>query len=429
MRGFVFFLALVSVPAGAAGSRDDRPALTRLQEEAGAEALPAVPSPPARPTDQRFWITVRASTARQRTAIAETGMSIEEIKAGEVAGVAHSKTIAKLKERGFQIDDQVALEAFHQQLIKDFPPQDRAYHDYARTQDALQALADAHPELASLFSIGQSWQGRDMWCLRLNTTPAGLAPGTKPGAVFVGNHHAREHLSVEVPLKLAEYLAANKNRAAVKKLLESRDIYIIPMLNPDGAEFDVAGEEYKWHRKNMRVNPDKEIGVDLNRNYDFLFGGAGSSGDTYSDTYRGPGAFSEPETRALKAFLEARPNVQVLNSYHSYSELILYPWGGKSDPIADARDLRAYKALAAGMAKLTGYRAMQSSELYVAAGDCADWTYAARKIFSFTTELYPRSGNGGFYPGSAAIAKVAAGNIKAALYLLEYADDPRRAAP
>ncbi|MDD5656298.1 MAG: M14 family zinc carboxypeptidase, partial [Elusimicrobia bacterium] len=133
----------------------------------------------------------------------------------------------------------------------------------------------------------------------------------------------------------------------------------------------------------------------------------------------------EPETGALKAFLEARPNVRTLNSFHSYGGLVLYPWGGKDGPVEDEGDRKAYEIMAAAMAKLAGFRAEQSNEMYVATGDCADWAYAARKVFSFTTEL----GGGGFYPGAAEIEREAPGSIKAALYMLEYSDDPHRAAP
>jgi len=113
-----------------------------------------------------------------------------------------------------------------------------------------------------------------------------------------------------------------------------------------------------------------------------------------------------------------------LNSFHSYGALILYPWGGKDTAIDDAADLKAFKALAAAISKMTGFEAQQSNEMYVATGDCADWAYAAHKIFAFTTEL----GGNGFYPGAAEIDKEASGQIQAALYLLQYADDPRRTA-
>jgi carboxypeptidase T len=419
------FAAFSVLPAYAA----DHGALQQLKSEAGVTELPGVDKPQSGPLEPRYWVVVRAATPAQRTALAQGGMSIEEIKSDRVSGIAHFRTIEKLQAQGFVIERQISLAEYHNSFIQAFPPQDKAYHDYARLTADMRSLVQAQPGLVSMFSIGKTWQGRDIWALRFNTEQAGVKPSAKPGAVFVGNHHAREHLSVEVPLRLAQHLAKNRNEASIRRLLDQRDIYIIPMLNPDGAEYDIATGEYRWHRKNMRVNPDGELGVDLNRNYDFIFGGPGASGDTYSETYHGPSAFSEPETQAFKAFLEARPNVKVMNSFHSYSELILYPWGGKDEQISDARDRKAFQVLAQAMAKLTGYRAMQSSGLYVATGDCTDWAYAALGIFAFTTELYPSGGGGGgFYPGAKVIEKVAKGNISAAIYLLEHADDPRAAA-
>ena len=426
------FFFLVVMPAAAdSGSRirsdETNIPLTQLKREAKADELPAVASTASRPVaataaDHRYWVVVRATSREDRTAIAGAGMAIEEEQADRVAGTAHIKTIHKLQQLGFQVMFQTSLT----KMTKDFPAPDKAYHSYDRMVEALQSLAKGNEHLVSLFSIGQSVQGRDIWCLRFNTTQTGNQPSDKPGVLFIGDHHAREHLSVEVPLKIAEHLAAHQDDPTVKKLLESRDIYIIPMLNPDGAEFDVATGDYKWHRKNMRINPDQQIGVDLNRNCDFIFGGEGSSGDTYSETYHGPSAFSEPETQAFKAFLEARANIKALNSFHSYAALVMYPWGGKDGPVENPEDLKAFKAMAEAMAGMTGFAAQQSNEMYVATGDCADWAYAALKIFAFTTELGPVSG-GGFYPGAAEIEKEAPGNIEAALYLLEYADDPHRA--
>jgi carboxypeptidase T len=400
--------------------KQNNQALAELLSAAQVDELPSVPAPEGAAADQHDWVVVKAASRAERTAIATAGLAIEEEHPDRVAGTAHVKTIAKLQALGYHI-------MFRESLVKrmrDFPSPDKAYHDYGRMKAALDALVQADPKLVSLFSIGQGWQGRDIWAVRFNTAESGAAPSRKPGALIVGDHHAREHLSVEMPIKIAEYLAAHKDDAAVRKLLETRDIYIVPMLNPDGAEYDISGGDYKWHRKNMRVNADNDFGVDLNRNCDFIFGGEGSSGDTYSDTYHGPSAFSEPETRALKAFLDARPNIRTLNSFHSYAGLVMYPWGGKDGPVDDGEDLKAFQAMAAAMARMTGLRPEQSNEMYIATGDCADWAYAAHRIFAFTTEL----DGGSFYPGAAEIDKEAPGEIQAALYMIDYSDDPHRAA-
>ncbi len=413
--------AIVAFPAFAEPgihSDDSNRSLNQLRQQAQADQLPPVPDGAA--VNQRYWVVVKAVSREERTALATAGMAIEEEFPNRVAGTAHIKTIQKLQSLGYKIMLQESL----MKRAKDFPAPDKAYHNFGRMKAALDAVAKANPKRVSLFSIGKGWQGRDIWCLRFNSTASGTQPSSKPGALLVGDHHAREHLSVEMPIKIAEYLAAHKDDGIVRKLLDTRDIYIIPMLNPDGAEYDISKGEYKWHRKNMRINAYNDLGVDLNRNCDFIFGGEGSSGDTYSETYHGPGPFSEPETQALKAFLNARPNIRTLNSFHSYAGLVMYPWGGKDGPVEDGKDFKAFKAMAAAMARMTGLKAAQSNELYIATGDCADWAYAAHRIFAFTTEL----DGGSFYPGAAEIEHEAPGEIKAALYMIDYSDDPHRTA-
>jgi carboxypeptidase T len=417
------FAVCLALPVSAdSGISVDKPnkALAELKRAAQVDELPVVPRPQALAVNQHYWVVVKAASRAERSAIASAGLAIEEEHSDRVAGTAHIKTIAKLQALGYKILFQESLAKWTQE----FPPQDQTYHNYDRMKAALDALAAVNPKLVSLFSIGKGWQGRDIWAARFNTTESGTEPSRKPGAFIVGDHHAREHLSVEMPIKIAEYLAAHKDDPAVRKLLETRDIYIVPMLNPDGAEYDISTGDYKWHRKNMRVNADNDFGVDLNRNCDFIFGGEGSSDETYSETYHGPSAFSEPETQALKAFLDARPNIRTLNSFHSYAGLVMYPWGGKDGPVEDGQDLKAFQTMAAAMAQLTGLQAEQSNGMYIATGDCADWAYAAHKIFAFTTEL----DGGTFYPGAGEIEKEAPGEIQAALYMIEYSDDPHRAA-
>jgi len=381
---------------------------------------------PALADDDRLWVIIEAADKSARQAVVDAGVAIEGMSGSQVAGVASLKALQKLKDRGIRVIKQTSLRVIS---TEDFPTADSAYHNYAETEAELKAIAASAPELASVFSIGQSWQGRAISALRLNTTAKGTQASKKPGAVFMGTHHAREHISTEVPLLIAKWIVENRNRADVKKLLEDRDVYFIPIVNPDGAEYDIATGKYRWQRKNMRKNSDGSVGVDLNRNYDFRFGGPGASDDPDSDTYHGPSAFSEPESKAVKAFFEARSNLKTFISYHSFSELVLYPWGGADEPISDQRALKAYKAMAEKMAGWTGYTAQQSSDLYVATGDTCDWSWEKRKVFSFTIELTPASQwAGGFYPGAAVISSAVQKNLQPVLYLIGLADDPTRAA-
>src|SRR5690606_31479829 len=104
--------------------------------------------------------------------------------------------------------------------------------------------------------------------------------------------------------------------------------YIAPVINPDGKQYDIEHNQYKLWRKNV----GQRSGVDLNRNYGGPgYGGQGSSSNPRSDVYHGPNAFSEPETLAVKELLETHTNITINLSFHTFSELILYPWGYKYD--------------------------------------------------------------------------------------------------
>jgi len=426
----ILLFSLSSPARGASfdGARDDSSSVPAALSDTAKQAASKKVEKPGGPlaNDERYWVIIAAPDKATRNRIVSAGVSIEDVRDGKVAGFATEKALQKLEDQGITVERRTALRNIS---TEDFPKPDASYHNYSRTESELNAIAAANKDIASVFSIGKSWQGREILALRLNTTEHGDKPGKKPGAVFMGTHHAREHLSTEVPLLIARWIVDNRGRADVKKLLETRDIYFIPIVNPDGAEYDIATGSYRWQRKNMSKNPDGSVGVDLNRNYGWLWGGPGASDYPGDDTYRGPSAFSEPESQAIRDFLTARPNLTTSMSYHSFSELILYPWGGQDEPISDRRALKAYKAMAEKMAGWTGYTPQQSSELYVATGDSCDWAWGERKIFSFTIELTPNSGGaGGFYPGSKVIGPTVQKNIQPVLYLISLADDPYRAA-
>ncbi len=392
-----------------------------------APALEAKPSAAAiSEADSRVWVEIEAPGKGERQAAVDAGISVEEVKPGTAAGFATPRALARAKAAGLKVRTTVSVRQRFGTL--DFPEKDAIYHNYKELVAEMQAIAARAPEYVSLFSIGKSTLGKDLWALRLTKGAKGTKASSKPGIVFLGTHHAREHLSTEVPLKLAQHLVVNRADPEIARLLDTRDIYIIPMVNPDGVEYDIEGGKYHMHRKNMAKNADGTTGVDLNRNYSWGWGGGGASPDPSDDTYRGPSAFSEPESKAVKAFVDARPNLKVLLSYHTFSELILYPWGGSNDPIPDDKARGAFQTMAGEMAKMTGYTPEQSSDLYIATGDTCDWAWGEKHIFAFTFELTPKSmWDGGFYPGAGVVQRVFQANIRPALYLIDLSDDPYRA--
>lgn len=366
-----------------------------------------------------FFIRATAQDAAERTRIANAGIAIDAVFSDSISFVGTQRDIDALKDLG------VPFEITSMPDRAGFPTADSAFHDHAETLAALDKIVKDHPNIATRVSVGKSLEGRELAGVRLSSA---ANVDSLPGAVFVGCHHAREHLSVEVPLLLAEHLADNYSKdARIKKLLDTREIWIVPMVNPDGAEYDISGTSYKFWRKNRRDNSDGTYGIDLNRNYGSGFGGPGSSADPSSDTYHGPSAFSEPETAALRDFLRDRDKVTVLLTFHTFSELVLWPYGHTNDPISNATDLAVFEKMGNKMATWNKYKPMKSSGLYLASGDTTDWAYDELKMFAFTFELTPSSMlNGGFYPGAKAIVPTFKANLEPALYLAEMADNPYR---
>ena len=184
-----------------------------------------------------------------------------------------------------------------------------------------------------------------------------------------------------MPYLLAADLLANSSTDPVQQWLSAHEIWVAPMVNPDGHEF--TRTDARLWRKNRRRNANGSIGVDPNRNYGYMWGtlNINTSSHVPSDeTYVGPRAFSEPEVRAVRN-LVARQLFDGVLTYHSYSQLILYPWGYTGDPIADPADRAELSGLGADMQQLIKgvhgrtYTAQKASALYPTAGDTVDWVY------------------------------------------------------
>lgn len=242
--------------------------------------------------------------------------------------------------------------------------------------------------LIHLDSIGASFAGRPILAVKIGA--AADAPN-RPNVLFMGTHHAREWVSTEMAMRLIRWLADS----APPGLLATRDVWVIPVENPDGYQYTFTNDRF-W-RKNRRDNGDGTFGVDLNRNYPEFWGydNAGSSGSTGAETYRGPGPASEPETKAIIAFHAAHPPVVSL-SYHTYSGLVLYPYGFRDGALAP--DLPVYQALG-GTDILPAvrdsvpdsfhayYHPGPGWNLYPTNGEYTDWAYRAHQTIAFTTEL------------------------------------------
>jgi len=244
----------------------------------------------------------------------------------------------------------------------------------------------------------------------------------EPGALFLGCHHAREWISVEVPLYIAQYLADNYDiDAEIKHLVDNCEIWIVPVVNPDGYEYSRTRDR-QW-RKNRRDNGDGTFGVDLNRNYSYMWGGPDASPSTSSITYRGPYAFSEPETQAVRALASAY-DFRVLMSYHNYGQQTLMPWGYTWEPCPDALPMDSMTLKMRNLIKETSgaiYTPWTEQNGYLVGGNTRDWGYGELGIYSFCIELPPASG--GFVLAESRIIPTCVENLQVALYLISLSAD------
>ncbi|MEJ5302509.1 MAG: T9SS type A sorting domain-containing protein [Bacteroidales bacterium] len=267
-------------------------------------------------------------------------------------------------------------------------------------ENHLDNMASKYPYLiTSKTSIGTTHEGRDIYVVKISDNPEIDENETK--VLYTGMHHAREPIGMQQMLFFMYHLLENyESNPYIHQLLDTTELYFIPCINPDGYEFN---HQYNpqgggmW-RKNRRQNPDNSYGVDLNRNYGYMWGydDIGSSPNTWSDTYRGPSAFSEPETQAIRDFVLQKSFPLVLN-YHSYSNLLLYPWGYIPDTTPDHR---IFSQFASKLIMDNAYSSGPSSlTLYSVNGNSDDWMYAdpnKPKMFAYTPEVGGQ--NDGFWP-------------------------------
>jgi hypothetical protein len=308
------------------------------------------------------------------------------------------------------------------------------YHTYAEMVTALQNMETNYPALASLGSIGTSIEGRTLYLLKISDNVT--VDEDEPEVLYIGCHHARELMSVDIPLRFAQYLLDNYGSLPeVTALVDSREIFFVPMLNPDGhyyVQLNHDGPSYNWWRKNRRDNGDGSYGVDLNRNYSYAWGydDIGSSPIPSDWTYRGTAPFSEPETQALRDFANSR-NFIIWLSYHSYGELLLYPWGYYAGYTADHE---LFYALGDTLTSSNGYYDGNTAmgAIYPTNGDSDDWGYGDTTekdaVFAFTPELNSYE-EGGFSPPDTLIMPTFNKVLPMNMLALDLAGTPERVLP
>jgi carboxypeptidase T len=383
-----------------------------------------------------------AKTFNDVNAIAGTGAAVDGIEHGRVQITAIPSEVAAIRALGLRVEavPVPVHEPGRGNSITSgnnlFPPADANYHDYPEMITEINALVASKPAIAQKLSIGTSHEGRDMPLIKISDNVG--TDENEPEVLYNAHQHAREHLTVEMALYLLhQFIDLYGSDSRITNLVNSREIWIVPDMNPDGGEYDIATGSYRSWRKNRQPNSgSSNVGTDLNRNWGFQWGCCGgSSGSTGSETYRGPSAFSAPETQRLRNFVNSRviggaQQIKTHIDFHTYSELVLWPYGyttANTTPTLNADVQSTFATIGNQMAASNGFTPEQASDLYIADGTIIDWMWATHAIFSYTLELYPASGGGGFYPPDEVIPAQTSRNREASLLLAEYADCPYRA--
>ena len=356
-----------------------------------------------------------------------SGIMLTILLIGTLYTMLDLKPVAVWSNGGYSSDPNAYSE--HDYIYITHPWGDwKHYHNYTEIVNTLLYLNLTYPSIVDVFSIGKSWQNRDIYCIRL-TNESNTHP--KPKLFFVGYHHAREPISAELPLYFAVEAATKfSTNETITRMLNYSEIYIVPMLNVDAFE---AFKQNEWQRKNVHpfdedsdalfdedppddqdgdgyieylmfsnetfirwegidndtdgwLNEDWVGGVDINRNYGYQWNATCYSGSpyTWAEDYRGPAPFSEPETQAIRD-LALQHDFKYAVSFHSGSEVIGYPWGYTTDPTSD--DI-IFRQSASNLSALVGAPYGQSSAMYTMSGSWDDWMYANRSTFALTCEIY-----------------------------------------
>ncbi|MCK4757721.1 MAG: immune inhibitor A [Thermoplasmata archaeon] len=328
------------------------------------------------------------------------------------------------------------------------------YHTWEEMLAELNQTVIDHPDIVKIISIGKTWENRDIWAVKISDNPEIEEPD-EPEVYINSNHHAREWLTIEIALFVIRCLTDNySTNSTITDIVDNRQVWVIPCMNPDGRIHDSAGDDPAVHavpgnwgwRKNARDNNgggfDMDYdGVDLNRNYGYMWGSSGASSDPTSYTYGGPSGFSEPESQAVRDFARQHDFVFAI-SWHTYSQLILYPWGWTFDNAPDhdvmaavADEMSARMTNKAGSA-YPGYVPQKSSGLYPTAGSDDDWLYGELGIYAYCIEGYPNLQDwydgdpwvsdpyDPFHPHESKVIPACEDNLPAAIYLCQIADNP-----
>lgn len=301
------------------------------------------------------------------------------------------------------------------------------YYSFAEMNAAMDALVAAYPNLAQKFSIGQSVEGREMWCIKISDN-VGTDESGEPELLYMGLHHAREAIGGASMIFLMQYLCENYTTdTRIADLVNNREFFIIPCTNPDGWEYNRSTNPNgggQW-RKNRRNNGNGTYGVDLNRNWSIDWGncsgaqGAANCGSSSgsSDVYWGAAPFSEPESVNLREFVKSRQFVVCMDQ-HSVGPYYSLPFGRIYNQLSPYED-DVYTEMCSHMGKYNGMRYGNTYQTlgYEVSGGMKDWLLRGgdsnqiSKVFGMTGEGANGTSTVSFWPKSSEIIQLCKGMV------------------
>ena len=371
------------------------------------------PRPLAATVDQPKVVRVYFSTREELNALAaeKAPWEVHHDEGYAVVEVRGQADIDELVSIGYRVTIDPVLTA---QL--NAPPPDpgvlagipgfACYRTVEETYATAAAIAASHPTLATWSDIGNSWNkvttgtGYDINVLKLTNQNI---PGPKPVMFAMAAIHAREYATAELLTRFAEQLVNGYGiDADATWLLDHHELHLVLQSNPDGRKHAEGGTLWRKNTDGNYCGPTSSSrGADLNRNYPYRWGGVGSSGSPCSETFRGPTPGSEPETQAIMAYVRSifpDQRDESLGIYapvpanatgiffdiHSYSELVLWPWGfGANTPPQNP----ALRTLGRKFAFFNDYMPQRSVELYEADGVTIDFAFGELGVAAYTFEL------------------------------------------
>ncbi|XP_045351604.1 carboxypeptidase A2 isoform X1 [Leopardus geoffroyi] len=260
-----------------------------------------------------------------------------------------------------------------------------AYHTLEEISQAMDNIVAEHPGLVSKVNIGHSFEKRPMNVLKFSTG------GDKPAIWLDAGIHAREWVTQATALWTANKIASGYgNDVSITSILDTMDIFLLPVTNPDGYVFSQT-KNRMWRKNRSRIPGSPCVGVDLNRNWDAGFGGPGASQNPCSDSYRGPQATCEVEVKSIVNFIQSHGRIKAFITLHSYSQLLMFPYGytcTKPDNFDELNEVAQKAARSLTSLHGTKYKVGSiCSVIYQASGGSIDWSYDYGIKYSFAFEL------------------------------------------